>query len=644
MLFRSVQWSTDAAFSAAATDEMTDSVAALTSETTHNSEAVYEYTIPAMAQGTTYYLRVAAINDVGQGPYQATTPPTQIPRTATVAISANAVVLQTIQADAMTPVKEAAHSLRVLWEPPRDERGDAVSQYEVEWWFDAATEGDAARDGQVGTPEVQIFELLGQGGADLGGTFQVGWADQWTDHMDAATLSAEGLRKELEGLPSVQSVFVEQLLQSTSQHYYKVTFTGDAGNLPYTLEGNVERLLPASSTFSATVPAAWSADAQEGALPASYDSAVVTDLSASSPHNLGGSFQYIIKQSQGVPLTTGTSYSVRVTPYNDMGRGPATYSTPASLAPPFQKASVPTNVQLVTNTGTQLKLIWNAPASDGGSEVTKYKVEWDASPGFDSLEGQPSFYHEFITTSAGDCAASPCFYVMRSLEQGTPYYARIYAYNTYGYSDDFARSSPEAAAPTSRPGKPSAVSVAPASATALTVAWSEPENGGGAPVTKYWLQWDAEDASGVLDGATSALYNVHEVQSILTHADDNTVGGTFRVQFGATATATLDHAISANGLKAALQTLPDVGEVDVTRSQNVDGFGHRWDVTFAGQQGNVAAMEVSTHDDAIFTKSTTLPGSGAFASDSRATATCSAADGNTVSCVMVSKEIGRAHV
>ena len=231
-----------------------------------------------------------------------------------------------------------------------------------------------------------------------------------------------------------------------------------------------------------------------GALPASYNSVEISDLTGGSP------YEHVLHG-----LSSGTAYSVRVSSSNALGYSQPRYSSPSSLAPPKQKASEPIGVQLVSNSATQLKVVWNHPVSDGGDTVTKYLIEWDTAPTFNSGGGGVSLGSHESAHGAGDCNPDVCDHIIQGLSQGPPYHVRIYAYNTFGYSNDHALSSPIKVAPTSQPGKVQNLAVAPVGTDALKVSWDAPANEGGTPITKYRIQWDAMDAVGQENGATSVL-------------------------------------------------------------------------------------------------------------------------------------------
>ena len=204
-------------------------------------------------------------------------------------------------------------------------------------------------------------------------------------------------------------------------------------------------------------------------------------------------FEYYIRG-----LTAGTDYHVTVSSKNDRCYSAPQTTLPILLAPPKQKPDIPTFVQVVTHSATSLKIFWSAPESDGAETITKYKIEWDTSSNFDSGANSAALGHYELTVSPGACSSSPCSYAFGSLVQGTPYYARVYSYNAYGYSTKAANSLPLTETPRTQAKAPAQVAVSVESATSLDVAFAAPSDNGGAPVTKYLVEWDAMGYTAIL--------------------------------------------------------------------------------------------------------------------------------------------------
>jgi hypothetical protein len=97
-------------------------------------------------------------------------------------------------------------------------------------------------------------------------------------------------------------------------------------------------------------------------------------------------------------LVPGHAYSVRVSAKNDRGIGTELYATCAANTPqvycqlrpsgafimPTLRPGKPTDVAVAVQNGISDELVvtYNPPASDGGSEVLSYRIEWSESATF----------------------------------------------------------------------------------------------------------------------------------------------------------------------------------------------------------------------------------------------------------------------
>ena len=83
-------------------------------------------------------------------------------------------------------------------------------------------------------------------------------------------------------------------------------------------------------------------------------------------------------------------------------------------------------------------------------------------------------------------------------------------------------------------------------------------------MSKYKIEWDA---MGYLVGMasknrdhTTYLYSQYNVQTITLSAEDDDIGGTFRIAFGGHSTEEISAKSSANDMKLALESLPTVDQ------------------------------------------------------------------------------------
>lgn len=279
----------------------------------------------------------------------------------------------------------------------------------------------------------------------------------------------------------------------------------------------------------------WSTDINFAA-PAS---AVVSALTGSAP------FFYTIG-SLTSKLVTGTYYYVRVSCANSQGYGPTVRTSPNKLNP-SEPPQAPQGIFLGSTSPTMLTVTFEPPFSDGGDTVTKYEIEWDKSPTFNSLEGG----------SKVQVAATERSYTMSMLTTNVIYYVRVFAVNGRGVGSE-GKASPQFLKPQLQvPGVPVSVLAAqpvPPVIKKIVVTWqrpriphhgypcfgtkanptncptyvsgSDPMSDGGAAITKYKIQFSASSVFApsstfekeVTNAATQYTLGVNEgVQSGVTY-------------------------------------------------------------------------------------------------------------------------------
>ena len=155
--------------------------------------------------------------------------------------------------------------------------------------------------------------------------------------------------------------------------------------------------------------------------------------------------------------------------------------------------------------------------------------------------------------------------------------------------------------PRTQPKPPVAVTLTEESDSSIRVDFEKSPDDGGAPVTKYKIEWDVAHEASYMNGATSdnILYSPTAVQHIETQSSANDLGGSFRLKFEDFETDALAYDISSDDMKTALESLPTIGTVNISRHA-VDPVrprnGLRWTISFLTNVGNIQALLVSTDD------------------------------------------------
>jgi hypothetical protein len=188
-------------------------------------------------------------------------------------------------------------------------------------------------------------------------------------------------------------------------------------------------------------------------------SAEVTELSGGAPY-------FYTIGSVDNPLTTGTYYFIRVKAGNSQGYGPTVRSSPNSLNP-SETPSAPTSVLLGSTSPSMLTITWDLPTSNGGDPIVGYRIMWDKSPTFNSLELAP--HKGQVTVAATERA-----YTIELLSDGIVYYSQVAAINGHGIGTD-QKATPQYSKPVlNPPGKPVSLVASTGNTAEIVVSWQRP--------------------------------------------------------------------------------------------------------------------------------------------------------------------------
>ena len=453
--------------------------------------------IGSLDNGTEYYVRVRAINDVGEGPWS--TPPA----------SATPAAAPGVPREMM--IEPGNQQLTVTWQPPADDGGSPVTGYLVQWKDTGEEFSDTQRRATVTNPRHQIPNL------DNGSTYTV--------QVRAVNLTGTGPPASETGVPlTVPGPPTSLTLRSTmgnllvswgepaddgspvtgylvqwkdtgeefSDTQRRATVTNPRHQITGLTIGNEYTVSVAAINATGTGPAVtgslllaespgvpremmiepgnqqltvtWQPPADDGGSPVTGYLVQWKDTGEEFSDTQRRAT--VTNPRHQIPnLDNGSTYTVQVRAVNLTGTGPPASETGVPLTVP----GPPTSLTLRSTMGNLL-VSWGEPADDG-SPVTGYLVQWK-----DTGE-------EFSDTQRRATVTNPRHQIT-GLTIGNEYTVSVAAINATGTGPAVTGSLLLAESP----GAPISP-VVTARNQNLAVRWQSPSNEGSTPISEYRVLW-----------------------------------------------------------------------------------------------------------------------------------------------------------
>ena len=391
----------------------------------------YETTIPSLANGTRYTVRVLAVNgnrvsdNTSDTSNTASGTPSTMPRAS----------------KSVTITNEGDQTLTVTWEPPDNDGGSAITNYKVQWKGKDETEWTSPANDKGATDRSHEITDLTNG---IMYTVQV-FAKNENGYSNEPG--------EVTGIPSKKpNPPTDVEVTAHGDGWLEVTWTEpeDKGGLPTTYIVQWKSGLNYSETDKADP--------------------------ATSPQKITN-------------LENGTLYTVRVLARNDRGTSDDPGDgTNVDTGTPMTKPQPPTDVSIAGFGDESLTVSWTAPTGiegTGGSPITGFKIQWKLNSVAD--------WNTTTYTEVDDEDGQSPYTINQGLSNGIKYDVRVLAVNGNENLDDNTSDPSEAATgtPSRKPHKPTGVDITDHGDGWLEVTWTAltGDTTGGSPIKNYIVQW-----------------------------------------------------------------------------------------------------------------------------------------------------------
>ena len=390
---------------------------------TGNANTTYAHS--GLTASTTRHYRVSAINSIGTS---ATT--SNVDDATTGAATATAPGAPTN----LTATANGTSRIDLSWTAPASDGGSAITGYKIEVSPNGTSSWTNLQADTAGTNTTHEHRNLAAG---------------TTRHYRVSAINAIGTSATTSNVDDA---------------------TTDAATAPGAPTG-----LTATASGTSRIDLSWTAPASNGgAAITGYKIEVSTDNATTfntlaTTSGTGTTYAH-------TSLAAGTTRHYKVSAINSVGTGLASNVADATTAPSSATApDAPTGLSATASGSTRIDLSWTAPASDGGSAITGYKIEVSSDGG--------SSWNDLVANTGN----ANTTYVHSGLAGGTTRHYRVSAINAIGTSATTSNVDDATTAATA-PGAPTSLSATASGSTAINLSWTAPTSTGGSAVTGYKIE------------------------------------------------------------------------------------------------------------------------------------------------------------
>ena len=322
--------------------------------------------------------------------------------------------------------------------------------------------------------ELTWVEPTSDGGRDITG-YMIEWSEDGRDPWSTLVRSTR----------DTVAVYRDEDVSAGETRHYRVSAvnfngTGPASNIAMATTEHVlpgaPRRLEARARGDSAIDLRWSAPASRGSTP-------ITGYRIEVSRTRTGSWSPLVANTGSTataythaPLQPNTTRYYRIAAINRAGNtGP--WSDVAHATTEATVPGAPTGLRAVpggVRGADQIVLTWSAPADDGGSPITGYRIERSSS------RNSGWIIHVASTGTAGTT------YTDDDLSPATTWFYRVSAINSRGAGR--ASNVAEGTTNAAPPGPPQNVRARSTGPNTILLAWDRPETDGGERITGYAIQ------------------------------------------------------------------------------------------------------------------------------------------------------------